>query len=273
MLFPLAHAHVPMSNLMAGCVVLKEHAENHNDLERVGPVCNLHHDRIIRADKRNRNIKKLKSKKRVATCWVNPMEIAVHDVDNTDDLRSVTEETENMCIRYHDSRVATQSDVTYSRSAPESPWRLVKSLARDATLSVSVHIVPEDYVPPTPYQNSNAFPRAFVATSDKSHKVLGNLVLFKRIICKNRLLAFHPDHQPSEQLTMTKTYPNAVAGWHTSPSSAHNTCSQRNISASRGTSYQRRERCGLERDRNFRLPNYDGSFVDCPTWQAPSIIA
>ena len=42
--------------------VLKERASNQNDVEEVGPVCKFHYARIIRADKRNRNIKKLTPK-------------------------------------------------------------------------------------------------------------------------------------------------------------------------------------------------------------------
>ena len=90
---------------------LKEFAKHQNDVEKVGPVCNFHYKRIYRADKRNRNIKKLKSTVRAKTCWVNPLETATHDDDNTDALNIVTQDSEHVCIRYHDSRIATQSDV------------------------------------------------------------------------------------------------------------------------------------------------------------------
>ena len=95
---------------------LKERASNQNDVEEVGPVCKFHFNRIIRADKRNRNIKKLTSKVRAKTCWMNPLETATHDDDNTDELNMMTEAYENVCIRYHDKRFATQDDVAYTRT-------------------------------------------------------------------------------------------------------------------------------------------------------------
>ena len=73
------------------CSYLKEYATNQNDVEKVGPVCHVHQARIMLADKRNRNVKKLKSKERAKTCWMNPMEIARHDDDNTDALNIVTQ--------------------------------------------------------------------------------------------------------------------------------------------------------------------------------------
>ena len=106
--------------------------------------------RIIRADKRNRHIKKLTSKMRATTCWMNPLEIATQDDDNTDALDLVSQESENICIRYHDSRIATQTDVTYTRCSADNPWTFAKSfatsLAAEASLPLSVRIVPEDYV-------------------------------------------------------------------------------------------------------------------------------
>ena len=76
------------------CSYLKEHATNKNDVEKVGPVCNFHYKRIIRADKRNRKRQKLKSTVRAKTCWMNPMEIARRDDDNIDELNIVREDRE-----------------------------------------------------------------------------------------------------------------------------------------------------------------------------------
>jgi hypothetical protein len=104
------------------CSYLKEHATNQNDVEQVGPVCHFHYYRIYRADKRNRAIKKLTSKKCAKACWMNPVETASHDDDNMDELNTLTEGNETICIRYHDSRIATQKDVTYTRRSPDSPW-------------------------------------------------------------------------------------------------------------------------------------------------------
>ena len=107
--------------------------------------------------------------------------------------------------------------MTYTRPSPDSPWTFVKSLTADATLPVSVRIVPEDYVPLRHAKTRTRFREHLLEQVHKCHKVLGNLVLFKCVICKNRIVTFHPDHQPSEPLVMMKTYPNAVAEWHTSP--------------------------------------------------------
>ena len=190
-----------------------------HDVVEFGPVCNVHYKRICHADKRNRAIKKLTSKKRAKACWMNPVEVASHDDDNMDELNILTEGNETICIRYHDSRIATQKDVTYTRRSPDSPWTFVKSMAADVTLPMSVRIVPEDYVPLRHAKTRTRFREHLLKQVHECHKVLGNLVLFKCVICKNRIVTFHPDHQPSEPLAMMKTYPNAVAEWQTSPTS------------------------------------------------------
>ena len=126
MLHSELHSHIPVEQPNGWSYsYLKERASNQNDVEEVGPMCNFHHARIIRADKRNRNIQKLTPKVRAKTCWMNPLETATHDDDNTDTLNIVTQDSEHICIRYHDSRIATQSDVTYTRRSSDSPWTFV----------------------------------------------------------------------------------------------------------------------------------------------------
>ena len=109
--------------------------------------------------------------------------------------------------------------MTYTRCSPDSPWTFAESMAADVTLPMSVRIVPEDHVPLRHAKTRTRFREQLLRQVHECHKVLGNLVLFKCVVCKHRLVAFHPDHQPSEPLAMMKTYPNAVAEWQTSPSS------------------------------------------------------
>ena len=126
--------------------LFKGACKKRNAIEKVGPMCYVHRDRIIRTDKRTRNVKKLKSKERAKTCWVNPMEIARHDDGNTE-LNIVSKDRENLCIRYHDSRIAAQKRVTCTRCSPDSPWTLANNMVVDIHLPVSIRTVPEDYVP------------------------------------------------------------------------------------------------------------------------------
>ena len=129
------------------------------------------------------------------------------------------EQQEHLTIRFHDSSIESRSDVTYSRISPDRPWTFLKSLRPDSTLPTSVQIVPEDYVPLRHAKTRTRFREHLLRCVHDCHKVLGNLVLFKCVVCKNRLVTFHPDHQPSEQLTVTRTYLNAVEEWHNPTSS------------------------------------------------------
>ena len=97
-------------------------------------------------------------------------------------------------------------------------WTFDKSFKASALLPTRVYIIPEDHVPLRHAKTRTRFRQHLLRCVHNCHKVLGNLVLFKCVVCKNRLVAFHPDHQPAEQLTVTKTYVNAVAEWETSPS-------------------------------------------------------
>ena len=97
------------------CSYLKEHPKREKDIVKVGPFCHVHWKDITRVDKRNRNRKTLDSKMRARTCWMNPLEIAIRDENKTDAIDLVSQDIENICIRYHDSRIATQTDVTYTR--------------------------------------------------------------------------------------------------------------------------------------------------------------
>ena len=85
------------------------------------------------------------------------------------------------------------------------------------SIPLIVHIVPEDYVLLRHAKTRTRFREHLLRKVHDCQKVLGNLLLFKCVVCKNRLVAFHPDHQPSEELAITRTYPNAVAEWETEP--------------------------------------------------------
>ena len=129
---------------------------------------------------------------------MNPLEIAAQDDDNTDALDLVSQESENICIRYHDSRIATQTDVTYTRCSADNPWTFAKSvatsLAVEVSVPLSVRIVPEYYVPLRHAKTRTRFREHLLRQVHECHKVLGNLVLFKCVVCKHRLVAFRPDH-------------------------------------------------------------------------------
>ena len=170
-------------------------------MEKVGPVCSFHRERIIRADKRNRNIQKLTPKVRAKTCWMNPMEIARRDDDNTEQLKIVSEDIENVCIRYHDWRFAIQTDVTYTRCAPDIPWTLANSLAADITLPVSVRIVPEDYAPVRYSKTRTCFRGHLLRQVHHCHRVLGNLVL-------SNVFANKPRRFPSRPPAVRATHPD-----------------------------------------------------------------
>ena len=77
----------------------EERATNRNDVEKVGPVCRFHLNRIIRTDKRNQDLKTIKSKRRAKTCWMNPMETAKHEDDDTDAL-NIMEEKQRKCLHW-----------------------------------------------------------------------------------------------------------------------------------------------------------------------------
>ena len=188
------------------------------DLVQVGPVCSFHRDAILRLDKQNRKRHNLTSELRPNSCWMNPLDIATRDENETDATDLMSQNIETICIRYHDSRIATQTDVTYTRCSADNPWTFAKSLRADETLPLSIHIVPEDHVSLRHAKTRTRFREHLLRQFHECHTVLGNLILFKCIVCKHRLVAFHPEHQPSEPLVMMKTYPNAIAEWETSPS-------------------------------------------------------
>ena len=105
----------------------------------------------------------------------------------------------------------------YSREPACSHWTFYKSFQEEVVEPKYVYIIPEDHVPLSHAKTRTRFREHLLRCVHNCHKVLGNLVLFECVVCKNRLVAFHPDHQPSEQLTVTKTYVNAVSEWETSP--------------------------------------------------------
>ena len=97
------------------------------------------------------------------------------------------------------------------RTSVDLCWSLEKSIHCKAWLPKSVRILPEDYIPLRHAKTCTRFREHLLRKSHDCHKVLGNLLLFKCVTCKNRIVTFHPDHQLVEELTMTRTYPNGVA--------------------------------------------------------------
>ena len=148
------------------------------------------------------------------------MEAAVGDMDEPCFSEAVVRDHETVTIYFQDSRMDTRRLVTYARKSVDASWSLEKSVARDVPLPVTVCIVPEDYVSLRHAKTRARFREHLLRKVHDCHKVLGNLLLFKCIVCKNRLVAFHPEHQPAEELSITRTYPNAVAEWHTTPDAA-----------------------------------------------------
>ena len=181
-------------------------------------MCHVHQNIIKQADKRYRNIRKLSPKDRAEATWTNPLDAAVRDA--TSQLLSsdvVVTDHETVAINFNDAHVGAQRLVTYARKPTDTSWSLEKNIVRDVPLPKTVHIVPEDYTPLRHAKTRTRFREHLLRKAHDRHKVLGNLLLFKCVTCKNRIVAFHPDHQPLEELTITRTYPNAVAEWHTKP--------------------------------------------------------
>ena len=164
---------------------------------------------------------KLKATERAQQPWQNPWDAAMHNESNElDASTTVASPYESLTLRFHDASVQTTRLVSFTRKSPETSWSFSKSQAKDEdSIPLKVHIVPEDYVPLRYAKTRTRFREYLLRKVHNCHKVLGNLLLFKCLICKNRLIAFHPDHQPSEELIMTKTYPNAVARWDIQPES------------------------------------------------------
>ena len=201
------------------CKYLKEHATNQKDVENVGPVCRMHHDQIMETNECNHNTSKSTPNNRAQATWTNPLDAPVRDMTSASLSSDVVITNELRDPHYVFSRFAlgyTASCHVYTKVLRHL-LDIDKSVATNVSLSKTVHIVPEDYVPLRHAKTRTRFREHLLRKVHDCHKVQGNLVLFKCVTCKHRIVAFHPDHQPKEELTMTRTYPNAVAEWHTKP--------------------------------------------------------
>ncbi len=86
-------------------------------------------------------------------------------------------------------------------------------------LPEQVEAVPEEFVPLRLAKTRTRFREDLLRRVHECHNILGNLVLFKCRICKNRFVAFHPDHEPEPKMSLRilATYPNQVDTWDTPP--------------------------------------------------------
>ena len=198
------------------CSFLKQHPKSKHDKETVGPLCMMHYNQIYATNTRNRLLSKKKSSMRSEESWQDPVAACSHD-NAAPTTEMDVHQQDQITIRFHDPRIETQKDVVYLRALTGSRWTFDKSLQEHVLVPRCVHIIPEDHVPLRHAKTGTRFRQHLLQCVHNCHKVLGNLVLFKCVVCKNRLVTFHPDHQPPEQLTVTKTYVNAVSEWDTSP--------------------------------------------------------
>ena len=183
---------------------LRQHPKKQNDKETVRPLCKMHYHQICATDTRNRSLQKRTSSMRSEDLWQDPVATCTHD-NAVPATEMDVHQQERMTIHFQDPRIETQMHVVYSRSPTSSQWIFEKSFKDNVPLPRCVHIIPEDHVPLRHAKTRTRFRQHLLKCVHNCHKVLGNLVLFKCVVCKNRLVAFHPDHQPAEQLTVTKT--------------------------------------------------------------------
>ena len=80
-----------------------------------------------------------------------------------------------------------------------------------------MRIVPEETLPLRVAKTRTRFREHVLRRVHACHKVWGNLVLFKCRVCKNRLVVFHPKHEPEMALDVVAAYPNKVHEWDQTP--------------------------------------------------------
>ena len=122
---------------------------------------------------------------------------------------------EKLTVRFCDPRLATHRDVRYTRSAGETIWTVVSADADEANLPRKALIVPEELVPLRLAKTRTRFREHLLRRMHSCHKVLGNLVLFKCVVCKNRFPTFHPTVLPEMALDVFASYPHRVHEWRT----------------------------------------------------------
>ena len=188
-------------------------------------LCKHHWDRVTGQVKQNQAIRHSPSKERVK---VDPLFALWTDEELAEDPsrdRGVSDaagvssraSVATLTLRFHDVLIPARTDVVYSLRDGDGQWRLETALRSSNAYPRNVLILPKDKVPLRVAKTRTHFREDLLRCMHACHKVLGNLVLFTCVVCKNRLVAFHPMHQPDIDLDVVKSYRNEVAEWFTEP--------------------------------------------------------
>ena len=149
---------------------------------------------------------------------MNPLKIVTRDDNETDATDLMSQNIETICIRYHDSRIATQTDVTYTRCSADNPWTFAKSLRADETLPLSIHIVPEDHVSLRHAKTRTRFREHLLRQVHECHKVLGNLISFQMHRLHKSPGCFSSRASAVRAACRDENVSTCIAEWETSPS-------------------------------------------------------
>ena len=105
------------------------------------------------------------------------------------------------------------------RSGSESAWSLARAHRPVPELPEQIEAVSEEFVPLRLAKTRTRFREDLLRCVHECHTILGNLVHFQCKICKNRFVAFHPDHEPEPDMSLhiLTTYSNKVDTWDTLP--------------------------------------------------------
>ena len=120
-------------------------------------------------------------------------------------------------LRCNDVRLPSIQDLCY-RASGDGRWVLHNPTAAvSAAFPPTADIYPESFIPLHSGKSSLPLHEHLLRRVHEVHKILGNLVLFKCTLCKERFPAFHPCHEPTPAPRMLASCRNAVATWQEKP--------------------------------------------------------